>query len=145
MIWEVIQRAISEKLNPGIVSLDLTNAYGSVPLEMILRMYRVPVNMQLMLDGHFSGFRMRFSTSDYTASWINLKVGFAMGYTISHIQFVMSMEGILKAAWGSAGLANVGGGCSMPPLKAFIDDTTTVRCNEDEKQRMLARLDTLMS
>ncbi|GFR86575.1 reverse transcriptase [Elysia marginata] len=101
MIWEAIQRAKSEKLNLDVVWLDLANTYGSVPHGMIqqaLRMYHVPEDIQVMLDDDFSGFRMRFSTSDYTTNWINLEVGIAMGCTISPILFVMAMEVILKAA-----------------------------------------------
>ncbi|GFR94326.1 reverse transcriptase [Elysia marginata] len=127
MIGEAIQRAKSGKLNLDVVWLDLPYAYGSVPHEMIqlaLRMYQVPEDIQVMLDDYFSEFRMRFSTSDYTTNWINLEVGIAMGCTISPTLFVMAMEVILKAAEGSAGPANLGGGCSMPPLKAFMDNTT---------------------
>ncbi|GFN97031.1 reverse transcriptase [Plakobranchus ocellatus] len=148
MIWEAIQRAKSEKLNLGGVWLDLANAYGSVPQEMIqlaLRMYHLPEVIQVMLDNYFSGFRMRFSTNDYTTNWTNLEVGIAMGRTISAILFVMAMEVILKAAEGSAGPAILGGGCSMPPLKAFMDDTTIIYSKEDEIRRMLTRLDVLMS
>ncbi|GFS26307.1 reverse transcriptase [Elysia marginata] len=148
MIWEAIQRAKSEKLNLDVVWLDLANAYGSVSLEMIqlsLRMYLVPEDMQLMLDDYFSGFSMRFPTSDYTTNWSNLEVGIAMGCTISPILFVMATEVILKAAVGSAGPANLDGGCSMPPLKAFMDDTTIICSKEDETRRMLACLDTLMA
>ncbi|GFO35897.1 reverse transcriptase [Plakobranchus ocellatus] len=99
MIWEAIQRAKAEKLNLDVVWLDLANAYGSVPHEMIqlaLRMYHVPEKV------------------------------------------------ILKAAEGSAGPANLGGGCSMPLLKAFMDDTTIICSKEDETMRMLTRLDVLM-
>ncbi|GFO23891.1 reverse transcriptase [Plakobranchus ocellatus] len=45
MIWEAIQSATSEKLNLHVVWLDLANAYGSIPHEMIqlaLRVYHVP-------------------------------------------------------------------------------------------------------
>ncbi|GFO07106.1 reverse transcriptase [Plakobranchus ocellatus] len=98
-----------------------------------------------MLDDYFSGFRMRFSTNDCTTNWINLDVGLAMGCTISPILFVMAMEVILKAAEGSADPANLGGGCSMPPLKAFMDDTNIIYSKEDETRRMLTRLDVLMS
>ncbi|GFS06192.1 reverse transcriptase [Elysia marginata] len=56
-----------------------------------------------------------------------------------------AMEVILKAAEGSAGPANLGGGCSMPLLKAFMDDTTIICSKEEETRRMLARLDTLMT
>ncbi|GFN86106.1 reverse transcriptase [Plakobranchus ocellatus] len=127
---------------------NLANAYGLVPHEMIqlaLRMYHVPEVIQVMLDDYFNGFRMRFSTNNYTTNWINLEVGIAMGCTISPILFVMAMEVILKAAEGSAGPANLGGGCSMPPLKAFMDNTTIICSKEDETRRMLTRLDDLMS
>ncbi|GFN80233.1 reverse transcriptase [Plakobranchus ocellatus] len=86
MIWEGIQRAKSEKLNLDVVWLDLANPYGSVPHEMIqlaLRMYHVLEVLQVMLEDYFSGFRMRFSTNDYTTNWINFEVGIAMEYTIS--------------------------------------------------------------
>ncbi|GFO17264.1 reverse transcriptase [Plakobranchus ocellatus] len=134
MIWEAIQRAKSEKLNLDVVWLDQANAYGSVPHEMIqlaLRMYHVPEVIQVMLHDYLIGFRMRFSTNDYTTNWINLEVGFALGCTISPILFVMAMEVILKAADGRAGPANLGGGCSMPPLKGFMDDTTII-CSKEE-------------
>ncbi|GFN77645.1 reverse transcriptase [Plakobranchus ocellatus] len=98
-----------------------------------------------MLDGYFSGFRMRFSSNDYITNWINLEIGIAMGCTISPIPFVMAMEVILKAAEGSAGPADLGGGCSMPSLKAFMDDTTIICFKEDETRRMLTRLGVLMS
>ncbi|GFN82187.1 reverse transcriptase [Plakobranchus ocellatus] len=148
MIWEAIQRAKSEKLNLDVIWLDLANAYGSVPHEMIqlaLRMYHVPEVMQVMLDDCFIRFRMRFSTNNYTTSWINLEVGIAMGCTISPILFEMAMEVILKAAEGSVGPANLGGGCSMPLLKVFMDDITIICSKEDETRRMLTRLDDLMS
>ncbi|GFN78864.1 reverse transcriptase [Plakobranchus ocellatus] len=71
MIWEAIQRAKSEKLNLDVVRLDLANAYGSVPHEMIqlaLRMYHLPEVIQVMLDDYFSGFRMRGSAGGTVAS-----------------------------------------------------------------------------
>ncbi|GFO31538.1 reverse transcriptase [Plakobranchus ocellatus] len=61
------------------------------------------------------------------------------------ILFVMAMEVILKAAEGTAGPGNLGGGCLMPTLKAFIDDTTVICSKEDETRRMLTRLHVLMS
>ncbi|GFS06742.1 reverse transcriptase [Elysia marginata] len=87
-------------------------------IKLALRLYHVPEDIQVMLDDYFNGFRMRFSTSDYTTNWINLEMGDVMGCTISPILFVMAMEVILKAAEGSAVPANLGGGCAMPPLKA---------------------------
>ncbi|GFR96516.1 reverse transcriptase [Elysia marginata] len=95
-------------------------------------MYHVPEDIQVMLDDYFScGF--------------NQEVGIAMGCTLSPILLAMAMKVILKAAEGSAGPANLGGGCSMPPLKAFLDDTTIICSKEEETRRMLAHCDTLMA
>ncbi|KAK3779422.1 hypothetical protein RRG08_015823 [Elysia crispata] len=88
---------------------------------------------------------MRFSTNSYTTDWINLEIGIVMSCTISPILFVITMEVILKAAENSAGPANLGGGCYMPPLKAFMDDTTIICSKEDETRQMLERLDVLMA
>ena len=55
------------------------------------------------------------------------------------------MEVIMKAAEGSAGPANLDGGCYMPPLKASMGDTKVVCSNEAETRRMLKHLDCLMS
>ncbi|GFR97667.1 reverse transcriptase [Elysia marginata] len=95
-------------------------------IQLALRVYHIPEDLQVMLDDYFGGFRMRFSTSGYTTNWINLEVGIAMGCTISPILFVMAMEVILKAAESSAGPANLGGGCSIPPLKPVMDYTTII-------------------
>ncbi|KAK3724673.1 hypothetical protein RRG08_041155 [Elysia crispata] len=69
---------------------------------------------------------MRFSTNSYTTDWINLEIGIAMGCTICPILFVIAMEVILKAAEDSASPANLGGGCYMPSLEAFMDNTTII-------------------
>ena len=148
MIWKSIQSAKSQKLNQGVVFLDLANAYGSVPQQMIqlaLRMYHVPEDIQVMLDKYFNGIRMRFSTNSYTIGWINLQIGIAMGCAISTFLFVMAMEVILKAAEGSAGPANLGGGCLTPPLKAFMDNTAVICSNEVETRRSIERLGGLIS
>ena len=70
MIWEAkaIQRAKSEKLNLDVIWLDLANAYGSVPhqiIQLARRIYHVLEDIQVMLDNYFSSFRMRFSTNSY--------------------------------------------------------------------------------
>ena len=68
-----------------------------------------------------------------------------MGCTIYRILFVIAMEVILKAAEGSAGPANLSGGCYMTPLKAFMDDTTVICSNEAATHRMSERLHGLMA
>ena len=53
-----------------------------------------------------------------------------MGCTIYPILFVRAKEVIVKEAEGSAGPVNLGGGCYMPLMEAFMDDTTVICSNE---------------
>ena len=148
MIWEAIQRAKAEKKDLDMMWLDLANAYGSVPHKMIqlaLEMYHVPKSIREMLKRYFHGFSMRFSTSKYTTDWINLEVGIAMGCAISPILFVLAMEVLLKAAMSGAGSVDLGNGYQMPPLKAFMDDTTVLSTKEDETRQILKKLDILVA
>ena len=148
MIWDAIQRAKSEKKDLDVLWLDLANAYGSVPHKMIqlaLEMHHVPKNIREMLKSYFDGFSMRFSTKEYTTSWVNLEVGIAMGCAISPILFVLAMEVILKAAMSSAGPAELGNGYQVPPLKAFMDDTTILTTKEEETHKILKKLDELVA
>ena len=148
MIWDSIQKAKSNRRNLDVVWLDLANAYGSVPHEMIqmsLKAYHVPENIRKMLDRYFGGFTMRFSTKEYTTNWVNLDVGIAMGCAISPILFVLAMEVILKAASDGARPAELGKGYLTPPLKAFMDDTTIICSKEEETRTLLEKLDTIIS
>ena len=65
MIWEAIQKAKTNKKDLDIIWLDLANAYGSVPHQMILLslwMYHIPKKISKMLGTYFDGFLMRFTT-----------------------------------------------------------------------------------
>ena len=82
MIWEAIQRAKSSRLSLYVVWLDLANAYGSVPHQLLwktLEAHHVPQPVIHILQEYFSGFMMRFSTKTYTTRWVPLEVGIAIG------------------------------------------------------------------
>ena len=69
MIWEAIQKAKANKKYLDVIWLDLANAYGSVPHQMIhlfLQMYHFPAEISSMLGTYFDGFQMRFTTIDFT-------------------------------------------------------------------------------
>ena len=80
MIWEAIQRSKRSRLSLYVVWLDLANAYGSVPHQLLwktLEAHHVLHPVIHILQEYFSGFMMRFST--YTTRWVPLEVGIAMG------------------------------------------------------------------
>ncbi|GFN90762.1 reverse transcriptase [Plakobranchus ocellatus] len=74
-----------------------------------------------------------------------LELSIAMGCTISPILIVLAMEVIFRAVERGASAANLGGECSMLPLKAIMDDTVILCSKENENHSMLVvQLDPLM-
>ena len=148
MIWETIQRAKSSRKNLDVVWLDLANAYGSVPHDLIqlaLKMHHVPPNICTMIKKYFDGFHMRFSTQEYTTEWVGLNVGIAMGCTISPILFVLVMEIMLRGAGKDAKQIEPSPGWRMSPLRAFMDDMTVLSETEAETRSLLENLDRFIS
>ena len=126
---------------------DLANAYGSVPHQLLwktLEAHHVPQPVIHILQEYFSGFMMRFSTKTYTTRWVPLEVGIAMGCTISHSLFVLAMQILLKAAGSNIPEAHIGKGVYMPPIKAFMDDTTLIMNRKKVVQNTLDKLNNLL-
>ena len=98
-----------------------------------------------ILKVYFNIFRMRYRTPSYTTCWTRLEIGIAMGCTVSPILFVLAMQVILKAAEYEADTVCLGEGVNIPPLKAFMDDTTVMSNKAAKAQQVLDRLDTLIS
>ena len=147
MIWEAIQRAKRNRLSLYVVWLDLANAYGSVPHQLLwktLEAHHVPQPVIHILQEYFSGFMMRFSTKTYTTRWVPLEVGIAMGCTISPSLFVLAMQILLKAAGSNIPEAHIGKGVYIPPIKAFMDDTTLIMNRKKVVQNTLDRLNNLL-
>ena len=84
-----------------VVWLDLANAYGSIPHQLIqeaLKHYHVPEQTRSLIRSYYSNIHLRCSCENYTTSWISLEKGIVTGCFISVILFVMGMNLILKAA-----------------------------------------------
>ena len=148
MIWEAIQKAKTNKKDLDVIWLDLANAYGSVPHQMVqlsLQMYHIPEEISKMLENYFDGFLMRFTTKEYTTNWNRLEVGIAMGCSVSPIIFILAMQLLLKATECKADMVELGGGCQMPPVKAFMDDTTILSSKESSTRKLLSLMDELIT
>src|SRR5215469_5308480 len=148
MIWEAIQRAKTNKTELHIIWLDLANAYGSVPHSLIwkaLEMHHVPENIVSIIKCYFRDFKMRFTTPSFTTDWMNLEIGIAMGCTVSPVLFVLAMQVLLKAVEPSTEDAHLGKGVHMPPLQAFMDDTTILTNRKAKAQSILDGFEQLMS
>src|SRR5215470_9102771 len=67
-----------------------------------------------------------------------------MGCTVSPVLFVLAMQVLLKSSEAETDPVDLGQGVHMPPLKAFMDDTTVITNSRDKEQTVLHRLDYLI-
>ena len=103
-----------------MVWLDLANAYGSVPHELLMKamdFFYIPKKIKTVMKNYYDNFRMRFTTENFTTDWHRLEIGIAAGCTISVIWFILVMEMILRSVDCSEDTARV-----KSPKKAFMDD-----------------------
>ena len=72
MIWNQIQTAKREKSDLHVVWLDLENAYGSVPHQLItfaLEFFHIPICIQSLVSNYFSSLQVCYTTQEATTSW----------------------------------------------------------------------------
>ena len=144
MILEAIKKTKTYKKNLDVIWLDLANAYESVPHQMILLslwIYHIPEEISKMLGTYFDGFLMQFITKEYTTNWNRLEVGIVMGCLVSSVLYVLAMQQLLKATENNAEIVELGGRFQMPPVKAFIDDTTILSSKESTTCKILNLMD----
>ena len=142
-IWDIIQEAKKTEGDLNVVWLDLANAYGSVPHELLFKamdFFHIPEKIKNVMRNYYNKFRMRFTTENFTTDWHRLEVGIGAGCTISVIWFVLVMEMILRSADCSEELAKV-----RSPKKAFMDDVTLLTQDQKTMQAVLSRLDELIT
>ena len=139
MIWESIQQARRNRLSLYVVWLNLANAYGSVPHQLLWKTLEnhAPIPVINILQEYFRGFEMRFSTMAYTTKWIPLQVGIAMGCAISPCLFVLAMQVLLNESGSHNDRVHIGRKFHTSSIKAFKDDTTLVINRKQAVQRSL--------
>lgn len=94
-------RKASREENLLVVWLDLANAYGSVPHQLIryaLDFFYIPVCSRDLVAKYFEDLQMCCTHQDVTTGWQQLEVGIAMGCSISPILLVAAFEIILIGA-----------------------------------------------
>ena len=67
-----------------------------------------------------------------------------MGCTVSPVLFVLSMQLLLKVTENESNFVELGRGCQMPAVKAFMDDTTVLSSKESTTQKLISFMDELM-
>lgn len=126
-LTQLLHEARINHKNLTVVWLDLANAYGSIPHQLIqeaLKHYHVPEHARSLIRSYYSNIHLRFSSPNYTTAWIPLEKGIVTGCSISVILFVMGMNLILKAAEQETRGPLTNAGIRLPANRGFMDDLT---------------------
>ncbi|XP_069105862.1 uncharacterized protein [Argopecten irradians] len=74
VLTQIIREAREIKGDLAVLWLDLANAYGSTPhqlVELTLDKYHIPEKFRVMLKEYFDNFRMRFNIGSYTTATLD--------------------------------------------------------------------------
>lgn len=129
MIWGSIMSAKKTQSDLHVIWLDLANAYGSVPHELIdmaLNYFHFPEKIRDIIMKYFRLAFMRFTMKKYTTRWQSLEIGIMMGCVISPLLFVLAMELILRSAANTTMGVTTNKQIILPPSRAFMDDITII-------------------
>ena len=143
VIWHQVQTAKKEKKDLHVVFLDLANAFGSVPHEILwtaFNFFQVPEGITRLVKAYFQDLQFCVTTQASTTAWQHLEVGIMAGCTISPLAFTMAMEIIIRASRWVAGGERLKSGLRLPPIRAYMDDMTTITTTSACTKRLLDKL-----
>lgn len=143
MIWHQIQSARREGRDLHVLFLDLANAFGSVPHSLIwtaFDFFHIPSTITNLVKSYFHDLQFCIQTTEYTTSWQSLEVGIMAGCTISPLAFTMAMEVIIRASKWVVGGERLQSGHRLPPLRAYMDDLTTLTSTVVCTKQLLGKL-----
>lgn len=143
MIWHQIQTAKKEKSDLHVVFLDLANAFGSVPHNFLwssFDFFRIPGTITHLVQEYFQDLQLCFTMPDFTTTWHHMEIGIMAGCTISPLAFTMAMEVIIRASKWVVGGKRLKSGVRLPPIRAYMDDMTTVTTTTSCTRRLLGKL-----
>ena len=127
VLTQLIREARENKGNLAVLWLDLANAYGSIPHQLVqlaLRKHHVPDRIQELIADYYSNFSMRVSSGAITSCWHKIEIGIITGCTISVTLFSLAMNMLTKSAESECRGPKMRSSLRQPPIRAFIDDLT---------------------
>ena len=138
-----IQAAKRDKRDIHVIFLDLANAFGSVPHNLpweSFNFFHIPSSVTRLVKAYFEDLQLCFTTADLSTSWQRVEVGIMAGCTISPLAFTMAMEVIIRASRWVVGGERTMNGIRLPPIRAYMDDMTTLTTTAACTRRLLGKL-----
>ena len=124
VVWDELKSRKSERSNIAAIWLDIANAYGSVPHQLLffaLRQYAIPEHWASLFIKYYEGL-WSISWSDSAPSgWHHPLRGIFIGCTASIILFLSAINVIIEHI-SAVTEDEIYKTMTSTPVKAFIDD-----------------------
>ena len=127
LLSQLIREAKSEKKNLVVTWLDIANAYGSIPHDVIqkaLLKAHVPENTRHLIESYYSDVKIRFTTKNFTTEWQRVEKGIITGCTLSVILFALTMSWLVESAKHTTKGPKTSSGQRQSNSRLFMDDIT---------------------
>ena len=145
LVWDELKTAKSDKSDIVVVWLDIANAYGSVPHQLVfvaLERYGVSQPWIKIIKSYYEGLWSRYFSNNSPSSWHKHLRGIFTGRTSSIILFLSAMNiNIEYICAGAPKLIQ-----SEPPcVRAFTDDLFLKSATLNGAQELLNQTNTALS
>ena len=128
LLTQMIEEARRGNKNLVITWLDIANAYGTVPHELVLKTLEeahVPQEVIAWVKDYYEGVFLRFTTKEFTTKWQKLEKGIVTGCTLSVILFALSMTWLLRSTKEVTKGPKMESGEVQSNARLFMDDIQT--------------------
>ena len=143
LLSQLIREAKAGKKDLAVIWLDIANAYGSVPHQLIkqsLKRMHMPEEVTKVVSSYYEDMNIRFSTKQYTTSWQRIERGIITGCTLSAILFVMSMTMLLMSVQKETKGPKTASGALQRNARLYMDDITTTTATVTQTNYLLKEL-----
>ena len=147
VLSELIHQAKQQRGDLSVIWLDLANAYGSIPHQLIvysLQQYKAPEKVQNIIKKYLDMLVLRFNVAERVTKWQRLEKGIITGCTISVILFIGALNMVIKEAEKECRGPLMMNGMRQKPIKAFMDDMTLTTEKPQGARWILKELDRLV-
>jgi len=143
ILSQLIREAKAEKKGLVVVWLDIANAYGSIPhnlIQLALRRAHVPENFCNLVESYYGNMNIRFTTKEFTTDWQRVEKGIITGCTLSVILFALSMTMLVMSVKDETKGPTTSSGQRQVNASLFMDDIATRTENLVQTKYLLDKL-----
>ena len=145
LVWEELKNCKLNKSNVAAVWLDIANAYGSVPHQLIfkaLERYGIHPYWIKIFKSYYGGLWSRSFSPFAPSSWHKHFRGIFQGCTASIILFLVAMNVVIEYVCVEVELSV---DTPSPPIKPFMDDLYLQTNTLEKTQNLLNRTNTALT